>query len=260
MKPKKKFAVLLAGMLREFDYAYQTWPWLNYNNCDIFVSTWDIAYETNEMLNINIKEEITADKILKIFPNATINIEPEVENELHNSEKQLYHWKKLFDMVENSKYEYDGIVLTRSDLYLEVSNDKFIELFDNLNDEWLYALGNIIQYPPPELIFVQDLLFVGKFDVMKNNLLTFSYGSFYVKNIHYWLAKHLVINDVYVSNIMHDVVKNYCVLRSVCRDYVKYHDTYQLRRLSEDWYNRKHTPHLFLQKEHINFKTTKSLI
>ena len=245
MKPKKKFAVLLAGMLREFDYAYQTWPWLNYDDCDVFVSTWDMAYETNEFLNIDIKEEITNNKILEIFPNAIINIESETGVNLHNSEKQLYHWKKLFDMVENSKYEYDDMDLTRSDLYLEVNKDKFIKLFDNLNSEWLYALGGIVQFPPPELTFVQDLLFIGKLDLMKNYLITFPYGDFDIKNMHYWLAKHLILNDVYVSTLMPDIINNYCVLRSVCRNYVKYHNTYELRKLSEDWYGKKHTPHLF---------------
>ena len=245
MKPKKKFAVLLAGMLREFDYAYQSWPWLNCDDCDVFVSTWDMAYETNEFLNIDIKEEITNNKILEIFPNAIINIESEIGIELQNSEKQLYHWKKLFDMVEKSDYEYDGVILTRSDLYLEVNNNKFLELFDNLKNEWIYALGGIVQFPPPELTFVQDLLFIGKFETIKKNLMDFPHGNFNIKNLHYWLAQHLVLNDIYVSSLMPDIIKNYCVLRSVCREYVKYQNTYELRELSEDWYAKKHTPHLF---------------
>jgi len=73
----KKLAVLVGGEFREFESAHLSWPFLSLDH-DFFISTWDTTTEKNPKLNINLREEVSSARILKHFPNAHINIEPDI--------------------------------------------------------------------------------------------------------------------------------------------------------------------------------------
>lgn len=233
---KKKLAVLIGGMYREFDNAHKSWNFLKRTDTDVFFSTWDKTYEENGNLNIFIKEDVNAERILKNLPNAIINLETDDNGISLNSSKMVYHWRKLFNMVNKSENEYDTAVIIRPDIFFN-ENNKFNEFIETIHSDYIYALGPICFSPPPGLLFIQDMLFLGKFKTLENAIMTFGMPDTTYKDIHYHLARHFVLNDIYVENIPSEILK-YSIMRSIHRNNL--HNSFEeLHKLSEYWWNSK---------------------
>jgi hypothetical protein len=234
---KKKLAVLTWGMIREFEYAHKTWTFLNDIEYDIFFSVWDKSYEINGELNNSIIEDVTEEMILQYFPNAITNIESETNVNFQTNMKRVeYHWKKLFNLLEKSEYEYEYVLLLRPDSYIE--EHEFSKYINNINDEHLHGLSIIMHHPSPSYHFVQDCLFVGKTKPMKDIFLSFNPPDLHTHYINYHLAKHFVHNDMYVQFIPLNIL-NHLVMRIVHRDFLNLNFE-QLEKIGIEWWNLKH--------------------
>lgn len=234
---KKKLAVLVWGMFREFEHAHKTWSFLSDFDYDIFFSTWDKTYEENTQLKININEIVEKERILKYFPNAFVNIESENDVGLiTNTKKMSYHWRKLFVLSINTNFEYEYVLLIRPDLYIKENG--LSNLLKNFKENHILGLSDITHSGSPMYHFVQDCLFFGKYNIMRDVFLSFNPTDCNHPFIHYHLAKHFVYNDVYVQSIPKSIL-DFFVMRSVHRE-IKNLDFETLRKLGLEWWDSKH--------------------
>lgn len=245
----KKYAVLVFGEYREFDYAHKTWTFLNEINYDLYFSTWNITEENNDLLNINIYEEVTKERILQYFPDATIDIRGAEDYGVLTTpiNRMLFHWRNLFNMVTFSGKEYDGIILLRSDIYLN-QKKSINNLLVNLKDDIIYGLSHITSNPPPKYLYVQDTMFIGRPEMLKWSLLTFRPPDVSFKNIHYHLSLHFLSNFIYVESIEFEYF-DYYMMRSVNRNFMNESFETQ-KKLSEEWFDAKYIqtqPYLYFK-------------
>lgn len=236
----KKVAVLVFGEFREFEIAHKTWEFLNNINYDMFISTWNKSYETNEKLNIFLCEDVTENQIRKYFPDSIINIEPD-QNIGMNSSKMIYHWRKLFNMMQISGNKYDKVILMRCDIGLKKSIEIESIINGEINNSIIYGLSEIIVFPPPEHLYVCDCMFIGETNIMRNTFLSFFEPDITKKCIHYFLAKHFIENDIYVERIIPDI-DSYFIFRSIHRKHEKLNYE-KLKMISEIYEELKHHHH-----------------
>ena len=229
-------AILVGGEFREFEISHKTWTFLDEIEYDLYFSTWTVTEEINPMMNIHIYEEVTKDRILRYFPNATINI-VEMGNYSTNPVRVNYHWRKLFNMMTMSGIEYDNIILTRPDVTF--NNGKgIVPVLNRLEDDIIYALSGISHTKAPGFIYVNDCLFLGKTTTMRNAILSFPPCDISYKDIHYHLAKHFVNNDYFVEDILR-YFEGFYVTRSIHRgcENIDFETRHQM---GVDWWNKKH--------------------
>lgn len=234
----KKLAILVGGELREFASCYPTWRELTDINHDLFISTWDHTEEQNAKMNINVSRRITTKDIHDVCPNAIINIE--TANPLLNlnlsSYKQIYHWRKLFNMMFQSNYCYDTVLLTRPDIFLKLNDLQ--DYLQNISDDRIYGIGEAQQQPPPVYAYVPDVLFFGKTARMLEAFRGLPFYGTEVKDIHYHLAKHFVINDTYVQAIPNTIMDS-LIFRSSMLGHENA-DWQTLQNMTAEWFDKKH--------------------
>ena len=234
----KKLAILIGGELREFASCYPSWRELTDIEHDIFISTWDHTEEQNTKMNINVSRRLTPADIHNVCPNAIINIEtlsPSL-NLSRSSHKQIYHWRKLFNMLYESNYCYDTVVLTRPDIFLKLNN--FQDYLQNISDDRIYGIGSAQHEPPPVYAYIADVLFFGKTARMVEAFRGLPYYGTEVKDIHYHLAKHFIINDMYVQPIPTPVT-DFLIFRSSMKGHENA-DWQTLHNMAIEWLDKKH--------------------
>lgn len=234
----KKLAILVGGEFREFASCYPTWKELTNINNDVFISTWDHTEEQNTKMNINVTRRITPTDIRNVCPNAIINIEtisPSL-NLSRSSHKQIYHWRKLFNMLFQSNYCYDTVLLTRPDIFLKLNN--FQDYLKNISDDRIYGIGPVEQKPSPVYAYVPDVLFFGKTAKMIEAFRGLPFYATEIKDIHYHLAKHFVINDIYAQPIPNSVI-DFMIFRSSMLGHENA-DWQTLQNMAIDWLDKKH--------------------
>ena len=166
-----KTAVLVFGEFREFETAHTSWKFLENIDYDIYVHTWDTSNDTNSELGINVKESVDEHRILKYFPNATVNIEQDKELGLASA-RMIYHIRMLFNMMTLSGVKYDTVILLRPDIYFNDSTNIESLLIELPNKNILYGLSTVNHPPPPEFTYVNDCLFIGTMELMRNTFLS----------------------------------------------------------------------------------------
>jgi hypothetical protein len=231
---KKKLAILIGGEFREFELAHRSWPFLTIEH-DFFMSTWDTSHEQNTKLGIDLHEVVTTDRILKYIPHAKINIEPDTM-QVNNNIKHLYHQKKVFEMADKTGVEYDTAILIRPDLNI-IEKNNFNSFINNINDSSIYGISGIVIKSPPEFIYVNEHILIGKYNLLKKIILSlpeFDISKFY---IHYHIAKHFVNNDIYIESLF-DIIQTF-VMRSSHRGKTHLSIAEQLQ-IESDWMSAKH--------------------
>lgn len=246
---KKKVGILIGGEFREFEAAHKSWGFLDDIDYDIYFSTWDVSHEVNPGMNIDIIDIVTPDRILKYFPNAIVSIEKDHNEIQDNSNKQLYHWSKLYELLSKSKKKYEIIILIRPDIFFK-KNKVLNHYINNVLNDRIYGLAPINQIPPPEFIYVQDLMFFGGENLMKKFISEFTESKNMNKSIHYHLAKYFVSQDIYVDGSLSPKI-DYCILRSIHRNILN-SDFETIRDISINWWNFKHNK--FTDEEFSNLR------
>lgn len=199
----KKMAVLINGEFREFEIAIQSWKFMNEIDCDFYISTWSKCVQKHKKLGINIEEEITEERIRKILPNANIlisnidNYDFSFETSWHNA-KQTFHWKNTVRMMKESGIQYDSVMMTRPDNYINwafPSND-----FLSMNEEkTLHGPLAIHVSGPNKEYFVLDFFFVGSMESISKMVETLP--DIMNENIHGFLSRHILNLDMFVKPI-----------------------------------------------------------
>jgi hypothetical protein len=140
---KKKIAVLVGGEYRYLEVAIKSWkPIIDYG-CDFYVSTWDIAKPKDKYGILQDNIEITKNMITDLIPTAIVSMLDNSEREslhtisLHNTIKQLYHWKNLIKIIDDKLY--DILIVIRPDIFLNNSLFNFNILFNTISDNKLYS-------------------------------------------------------------------------------------------------------------------------
>lgn len=201
-----KVAVLVSGMLRQFDIAVQTWRFKEELDCDFYFSTWNKSIQKNENLGIDIIEDVIESDITKHIQNANIQILNQQDYEFpgdvyYHNDKFLFHIKNSFKMMKESGIKYDYIMMTRSDNYK--SYDKLYEHFLSLNtDGAIWGLVPIMLGNRPstkEWSIVSDYFFFGKYEYMSNMIETIPDSV--SDNIHQFWAHHFMDLNYFCKQI-----------------------------------------------------------
>jgi hypothetical protein len=196
---KKKIAVLVGGEYRYLDIAIKSWKSIIDYGCDFYVSTWDISIPTDKysiLQNTNVV--ITKNMITDLIPTAIVSILGSSEREvlhnisMHNTIKQLYHWKNLIKIIDDKSY--DILIVTRPDIFLNNALFNFNILFDNIDNDKLYSTTFIPSTKSGEFVnnAFNDCFFLGYQNVVKK-----------------------FINEIDIEN--KDAHKTHSYLRDVCQ-------------------------------------------
>ena len=157
-----KFAVIAYGPYREFDTAVKYWDFLNYLDCDVYVSTWSNSKQENSILNIKKEINVTEEMILKYIPNAKIQItdESKIKWVKWVTDKMIYHWKTGMKMVLDNDIKYDMVILMRLDTIYYFDENRMKGQF-HINT--IHGIG-----PLHEDGFINDTIFMGDPELMKD--------------------------------------------------------------------------------------------
>lgn len=241
---RKKLAVLIGGEFREFERAQKSWTFLNDIEHDIYFSTWNISHEINDKFSVDLIENVTEDKIRKYFPEAIINITSDDFLIDHPVHKLVYHWRNLLNMVDISNVTYDSILLIRPDIRLHFGDSDEVEpvfdinsFVDNMSNDIIYSTNKIDYLPPPTFCFINDVLFMGKYNMIRKAFMSFlpSIKKNEIFDIHNELSRYFINNNIYVDKI--DSLQ-FVILRSISRDFenLKFSEE---RILTDEWSKTK---------------------
>lgn len=161
----KKNLLIFFGEFRTFNYVIPLLKKLD--QVDIIVSTWTESNTRGEVVQIN------EDKIYQLHPNikkCNVIDFKQIDNfeSKNNAWKMYYHWKSAINSIQNTN-EYDNVIVHRTDL---LSNWHTI-LDLNIEEDILYFHYGDYSKPhfpgpdEPDVFWVNDYYFFGKFDVVK---------------------------------------------------------------------------------------------
>jgi hypothetical protein len=140
---KKKIAVLVGGEYRYLDVAIESWKGIINYGCDFYVSTWDTTKPKDKYGILQNNITITKNMITDLIPTAIVSLLDNTERQLlhnislHNTIKQMYHWKNLIKIMNDKVY--DIIIVTRPDIFLNNALFNFNILFDAIDTDKLYS-------------------------------------------------------------------------------------------------------------------------
>ena len=157
-----KVAILVFGEYRTFETAIKTWNCRFWDDVDYYMSTWDTSIEpmdrVKHLVTTKWKTDVDENFIKNNLPNVNLKItnsnsKEYIEN--HDTNKMIYHWKILYDMVISSGKEYDCIFLVRPDTYFFIQPSffditkvdtlyTFNEVNEGVHDIFFFGYGNIV--------------------------------------------------------------------------------------------------------------------
>ena len=217
-----KISVLVCGQLREFNIGVKSWGCLFDLNCDFYFSTWNKSSQSNfKWLEtfVNNETHVNKDMIIDKIPNANVSVLDEDEyNHIHKvTEKQILHWKNALKMCVDSGVEYEIIIVTRPDAFLDLPNlNKYI---NDLKNGEIKTMFNA----PPNWFY--DIFFMSNFNTIKTFIESIKESE--ITYVHEDLYKHLIslgmslsllpsemkstevrptTNDLYENNIDYDTI------------------------------------------------------
>lgn len=139
-----KTAVLISGEFRFLEECLPTMKFIN-EDVDVYVSTWSTTTIKNDFLGIDIKEDVTEERIRRILPNATILIEsPDCFQSRKYNDRMIHRWISGWNMIVQSGKMYDALLVTRPDLYF-VGEYRGINLDDDCQFAWFDSTRNFLQ-------------------------------------------------------------------------------------------------------------------
>jgi hypothetical protein len=219
-----KAAVLVFGMLREYDRVIPTWNLNEHLDCDYFLSTWSKSKQKIDYLGPetpdNCKEfEITEDLIKPFLPNCTCSIVE--EDKIFPSEavtkvklsyyfKMFFHWKNLYNLMLNSGKEYDLVILIRPDVMISLNTIANWQMNEDIlycDDLMKIRKTDPVQFPnEPFHYLCNDLFFCGSmkiFDKLMKVIPDMTQDEFKHKSWipHIDLAKLLLSIDMFPNDL-----------------------------------------------------------
>lgn len=196
-KNKMKAAILVYGMCTAFDIAVKSWKFLNDIDCDVYFSTWNRHKKYSEKLNYLSEFDVNEEMIKKNLSKVNLMISDEKNYNFNTTiERIVFHWKNCLRMMDERNINYDIMILTRPENYINYEFNS-LEFFNKKEKDRIYGLENI-QIVGLNRYFVQDIFFTGDYEVMYDLLSTMSTD---VSDLHGKLAEHIVFKNLYVEPI-----------------------------------------------------------
>jgi len=182
-----KVAVLIFGEYRTFEAAVKTWNCRFWDDVDYYMSTWDTSFQTATSNTTHLDTPIIQNEVdINFIENTLPNVKLKITNsntkeyiENNDTDKMIYHWKTLYNMVIDSGKEYDCIFLVRPDTYFFIQPSFFEITKRNI----LYSASEVNKEAP-------DIFFFG----YGNLVLDFLKNVPNMNDIHTELADYLKDN------------------------------------------------------------------
>lgn len=198
-----KCAILIYGMYREFNNCITKWIDIeNYYDCDYYFSTWNKSKQKYSNSNLIKEFDVTSDMITNYLPNCIYDILDEdvifpIKPQYPSSNKLLFHWKNVYELMKKSEKKYDIIILLRSDSVLFINNliDINIDMWiENHPDDLFGKDIKLISINPYKFIS-HDTMFMGSMSVMDKwiNMIPPDIKNPSLKiHSHFWLAETFI--------------------------------------------------------------------
>lgn len=216
-----KIALLIAGEYREFDIAHNFWPFLDWPDVDVYVSTWSESIFALKQPNVGISESISLENfkknniIVKDYNISDVNKDWFGEA---TGRRQINRWQAGLELIKKSESKYDIIILIRPDLALSLDTDLYEyvkQIHNENNDEHIYGItGGMLNVPFPfrDAGQVSDLMFIGTYNsVIKLLKLPLDVA---VTDIHKFLCIEF---DKMYKDLFNLPITEQCVVRPNCR-------------------------------------------
>jgi hypothetical protein len=161
-----KIAILIVGEYREFKISINSWNFLNNDNADYWISTWEVSKQNDFIETVSEKDYtnyLPNIKNIGIHPKEKIHISDNGNVDTLQAYRfnWMYCYETLLEKMESQNLKYDAMMIIRPDLWLENSEDFLTDSFiTQLKDNTIYHIG------PKHKEWINDLMFYGKFDVM----------------------------------------------------------------------------------------------
>lgn len=126
-----RIAVLLSGEYRKLDVARKTMGFLDADNVDVYVSTWDRTIYKSEKIGLCVEEEVNQETIAEVLGvKSTIQIDKHtLVDEIKYNSRMINRWIAGFNLIKSSGIEYNYVLITRPDLYFR---NGALSMFDNI--------------------------------------------------------------------------------------------------------------------------------
>jgi len=195
-----KIAVLIVGEYRTFAACRKTMAFLDQDNIDVYVSTWDKTNIKNPQRIGSqgydeykpVYQDVTKDQVQKdIGMPCSIEIQDSsiIENEAIDWKKMILSWLLGFKKIKESSVKYDYVMILRPDLFFESNTLIDLTKFKNAKN----SIGAIVTTDGTS---INDAIFFGTVDNMDKVIdpslvtdakyLNHSYGT-----IHNILLNHI---------------------------------------------------------------------
>lgn len=228
-KETKKLAVFIYGEFREFENAYKSWNFINEIDSDVFISTWTTSKDLHKK---RYNEVVTEDRIKKCIPNIKISLEPQPDSYC-NFELVKLHLKKLFDMSEQSSFNYEKIILIRSDLLIK-EDVPIRDYIDEYIGNKVGGIGTIAITGNEKTIM--DLFFIMEYKLYKSLFYDIVNNTESERcDPHYTLGNVFFNNKIDLEDIT--INKLHSVVLRSCHRNLNLTDTNELNRKYSIWNN-----------------------
>lgn len=231
-----KIAILIVGEYREFKISINSWNFLNNDNADYWISTWEVSKQNDFIETVSEKD------FTNYLPNIkNIGIHPKEKIYISNGNidtsqafrfNWMYCYETLLEKMESQNLKYDAMMIIRPDLWLEYQTEDFLtdSFITQLKDNTIYHIG------PKHKEWINDLMFYGKFDVMWD----------FLSKVQYKPIEHNNLGKIIDENYNTEEHKGTAVIVRPTA-----------RKLKKENYNDvifRHFDRIFTRERDINFK------
>jgi len=228
-----RVALLVSGEFREFAIAHKFWPFLHWNDIDIYFSLWSTSSIVYTLDRTDV-EPIDIQLINSFKPKACCIEDPRPDID-HNALKMIHRLKEGFRLILSTGINYDVIMTIRPDLAIVYSEEDFrkeldrayrdqICLIDGFDRCKLKSGDSIIMFP---LKYVHRFL---RYDFEKPLRIT--------NNIHN------VFGDFFNGrgDVIHDMTQRHIIVRPNARELTTdYQKSFKsISHKSEEWWKNYH--------------------
>lgn len=207
-----KIALLMGGEYRIFDSCFENWhdQCLKNFEYDLFLSTWSKTNRLSDKFGDVSPTNVTRDRVLGATRSKEpyfLNIEDDIQFHIRPN-KQIYHWHRLLTNLINVKDQYDFVILTRPDVFINNETINVTEFIKNCDKNKLYGASKI-SITTPEIyhrLTVHDIYFMGSPDVLIDMLLPVPFITTDIETekigrgigMHTHLANYFVQRNIFV--------------------------------------------------------------
>lgn len=181
-----KIAVLISGEYRTFDACAPTMKFLHDPRVDIYFSTWDATRVELPLINFKFEESVTVERITKAIQKpATIVVDPLIQAlaRMRYNSKMIFRWKRGFNLIKESKIDYDYVLMVRPDLYYHPISTLNLDWITNIASDGTLASA---WYKPG---WLNDTVTCARYEVFSNlmrDLTVFEWSKAKNMDWHTW--------------------------------------------------------------------------